>query len=321
MEFWQSRRPDFGPGVAGAEADHVFHMADAGGFKSRDAGEAKNQFLNLIGYIYICECMRCTGYCTASGYDIPKLFQALQKQGMTAQLYRDVLHTQTKEEKRSRGDVFYFPYGVAIFWGYSEEEEKNFLSVLKEFEKEPLSKPDIDEFTFVNGESMKIDEDEIVLHNKGTLTKLAISHGIAQSVKLTIFEEAIQKTIDLTKNLPQELAQMGKIKLSRKETSKKMGELFMERNFINTQSEMLDTPEFFWNHPELEPFYRRTSHYLDVNKRVDVLNKRLDVVHELFEILRNELNHQHSSRLEWTIIILIVIEVFLAVLRDLFHAF
>ncbi len=93
----------------------------------------------------------------------------------------------------------------------------------------------------------------------------------------------------------------------------------MERNFINVHAEMLDTPEFFWNHPELEPFYRRTAHYLDVNKRIEVLNKRLGVVHELFEILSNELNHQHSSRLELIIISLIVIEVVIALLRDLFH--
>ena len=68
-----------------------------------------------------------------------------------------------------------------------------------------------------------------------------------------------------------------------------MGEIFIERNFINLHSEILDTPEFFWNYPELEPFYRRTAHYLDVTKRVEILNKRLNVVHELFEILSSEL--------------------------------
>jgi uncharacterized Rmd1/YagE family protein len=38
-------------------------------------------------------------------------------------------------------------------------------------------------------------------------------------------------------------------------------------------------------------------------------------VHELFEMLGNELNHQHSSRLEWTIIWLIIIEVGLSILH------
>lgn len=224
-----------------------------------------------------------------------------------------------KEDRKPKGDIFYFAYGCVVLWGFTEEEEQAILGSLKEFEKDSLLKPEMDEFTFVYGDTMRIEEDEISLQTKNTLTKLAISYGLAQSVKLTTFEETIQKTIDNTKNLPQDLATKGKISMSRRDISRKLGELFIERNFINLHSEILDTPEFFWNYPELEPFYRRTAHYLDVTKRVEVLNKRLGVVHELFEILGNELNHQHSSRLEWTIIILIFIEIIIVILRDLFH--
>lgn len=262
--------------------------------------------------------MRCTTFCTAANYDLPRLFQSLQKFGST-QLFRDCVHIVLKEERKPKGDIFYFSYGCIVLWGFTDEEEQAILGSVKEFEKNPIPKAEIDEFTYAYGDSMKIEEDEILLPSKNTLTKLAISYGLAQSVKLTTFEETIQKTIDNTKNLPEDLATKGKISMSRKEISKKMGELFIERKFINLHSEILDTPEFFWNYPELEPFYRRTTHYLDSSKRVDVLNKRLGVVHELFEILTNELNHQHSSRLEWTIIILIFIEILIVILQDLFH--
>jgi uncharacterized Rmd1/YagE family protein len=264
--------------------------------------------------------MRCTTYCTASSFDIPKLFQSLSGEH-SVQLFRDVVYVAIKKERQHVKDIFYFSYGVIVYWGMSEEEELQDLAALKEFEKDPSSKIELDEFTYIYSSNMRIEEDEILLHNKSPLTKLAISHGIAQSVKLTTFETLIQKTIDLTKHLPIELASKGKIPLSRKEISKKMGELFIERNFINLHSEILDTPEFFWDYPELEPFYRKSAHYLDVIKRVDILNKRLRVMHELFEILSGELNHQHSSRLEWTIIVLIVIEVCLVILKDLFHLF
>ncbi len=223
------------------------------------------------------------------------------------------------ENKEHTKHIFYFSYGVVVCWGMSEEEELQALNTIKPFEKEPSQKVELDEFTYVYGSSMKIEEDEIMLHNKNILTKLAISHGVAQSVKLATFEELIQKTIELTKHIPSELARKGKIPLSRKEISKKMGKLFMERNFINLHADILDTPEFFWDYPELEPFYRRSAHYLDVGKRVEILNKRLGIIHELLQILSAELNHQHSSRLEWTIIILIVIEVFIVSLKDLFH--
>lgn len=262
--------------------------------------------------------VRCTSYCTAAAYDIPRLFQHLQRRGST-QLFRDVAYIQIKEDDKLKGDIFFFAYGSCVFWGFMEDDEKEILQSLKEFEREPIAKSEFDEFSFTYGDAMKIEEDEIFLHNRSPFTKLAVSHGLAQSVKLTTFEELIQKTIDNTHHLPVRLAKKGKIHLARKEISQKMGEIFIERNFINLNSEMLDTPEFFWDYPELEPFYRRTVHYLDVNKRVDVLNKRLNVVHELFEILSSELNHQHLSRLELIIILLISIEVVLNLLRDLFH--
>jgi len=261
--------------------------------------------------------MRCSGYCTASSYDIPRLFQTLGKLG-PVQLYKDALHFQMQEDKKIRGDVFYFSYGAVVFWGLTHEEEKRFLHDLKEYERDPNPRTE-DEFTYIYGDTMKIEEDEIILQDKDTLPKLAVSHGIAQSVKLNVFEDRIFRTYEATKWLPADLSSKGKISLSRKAISKKMGELFIERNTININTEILDTPEFFWEYPELEAFYRKTAHYLDVSKRADVLNRRLNVIHELFEILRNELNHQYSSRLEWTIIILIVIEVVLAVLRDIFH--
>ncbi len=262
--------------------------------------------------------MRCTTYCTASFYDLPRLLPAVQKKGLS-QLHRDVVHTEIKDDKLVKGDVFCFSFGAIVCWGFSEEEEREFLFILQEFEKEPLPKPERDDFTFSYGDSMKIEEDEIQLQNKSNLTKLAISHGLAQSVKLVIFEETIQKTVAHSQLISTQLIKRGKIPLSRKEISRKMGEMFLERSSINLHTEVLDTPEFFWEHPELEPFYKRTTHYLDVSKRVELLNRRLSVVHELFEILSSELNHQRSSRLEWTIIILIIMEVVLTISRDIFH--
>ena len=72
-------------------------------------------------------------------------------------------------------------------------------------------------------------------------------------------------------------------------------------------------------HVELEAYYKVISNYLDLQTRVEVLNQRLGIMHELFEMLGNELNHQHSTRLELVIIWLIVIEVILILMKDVFH--
>ena len=261
--------------------------------------------------------MRCLAYCTSTYYNLKPLLQFFNER-YKASLYRDVVHVEIHSGDRI-GDIFYFSYGVAVFWGLSEDEEQHFIKEAKRFEMQPLDTYEIDKFTFIFGEAPKVSKDEIVLATKDVLARLAISHGLAQSVKLGTFEIAVQKIFATTKQIPEDLATMGKISLSRKGIRRKMGELFIERNSINLNFDVLDTPEFFWEYPELEPLYAMIANYLDIGRRVEVLNKRLDIVHELFEMLGNELNHQHSSRLEWTIICLIIIEVALSLMSDVFH--
>ena len=58
-----------------------------------------------------------------------------------------------------------------------------------------------------------------------------------------------------------------------------------------------------------QPVYERAARYLDVADRTSILNSRLDVVQNLLGNLSSRLEHEHSSRLEWIIIWLIVIEV------------
>lgn len=259
--------------------------------------------------------MRCTAYCTAASYTMSSLFERL-KERFSPTLFRDAIHIAYPAEM---GDVFFFSYGVVVFWGLTEEEELQLLEKVKMAENGPIEKMERDRFHFSYGDSPRIQRDEIVLQNKDAITKLAISYGLAQSVKLAVFEERINTTIENTKHLPEDLAIKGKIFLSRREISQKMGQLFIERNSVNLHTDILDSPEFFWEYPEYEPLYRAITNYLDLTPRVDVLNKRLNIVRELFEMLSNQLNHQHSSTLEWTIIWLIVIEVLLVLVTDVFH--
>lgn len=206
-------------------------------------------------------------------------------------------------------DAFFFPYGAMVLWGVSSLDTASFFALVKEFEEEELERIETDDFTFDYGEKPSFHEDHFTLPNREVLTKLAISHGMAQSVKLGAFEYTISKTFAKTKHIPENLAKKGKIFLSRNEIRKKMGELFLERASVNLHADVLDTPEFFWEYPELEPLYLLTATELDIEDRGEILNHRLDVVKELFGMLADELNHQHSSRLEMTIVILIVIEV------------
>lgn len=259
--------------------------------------------------------MRCSAFCVAEGYNFPGLFDFLKANYPTSH-FREAIHVAYAQD---RGDIFLFTFGVVLFWGLSEEEELVMLEKFRPFENESLGSKIKDFYEFAYGDTQRVQRDEIILANKEVVTKLAISFGLAQSARLSVFEETINKTIAKTSTLPIDLAERGKIFLSRRELSQKIGELFIDRSSVNLHAGLLDEPDFFWEWPELGPLYRDTMKCLDMKTRVEVLNHRLGVVGDLLEILSDQLNHQHTTILEWTIIWLIVIEVVLAVLRDIFH--
>ena len=66
------------------------------------------------------------------------------------------------------------------------------VKLVQPYEEKHSEDVETDVFTYVYGDLPKILEDEITLPNHDTLTKLALSHGIAQSVKLGTFENSLK---------------------------------------------------------------------------------------------------------------------------------
>lgn len=58
--------------------------------------------------------------------------------------------------------------------------------------------------------------------------------------------------------------------LTEQQVLQRMGQLFALRHLVNLSSDLLDVPDFYWEHENLEQLYRRTSEYLSVSKRTSV---------------------------------------------------
>jgi uncharacterized Rmd1/YagE family protein len=220
-------------------------------------------------------------------------------------VYRDALYLQ-----KEFGEIFIFHFGVIVAWGLPGDESKKIINEMKFFAEDPHPEVLIDEFTYTGkNDQMRIHQDHIHLTDGELMEKLAVSYGIAQSLKLTELEMYVQQTIKTTRRIPDNIAATGRSMLTRREIARMRGKLFLVRSDISLNFELLDTPEFFWDFPEVEHVYLATSKYLDVASRIEVLNKKLVIIQELLNMLADERNHKHSARLEWIIIWLIFVEV------------
>lgn len=260
----------------------------------------------------------CYSFCTGDTYIIDALAKNLRQKGLAPKIYDNVIYIQPPSDKQEN-HIFFFPYGCAVFWGVEDNDIHQYLDLARQHVTKPLASVIIDQITYRYGPETSIIEenDEFIIEPGDPFVLLSFAHALSQSVKLTAFEESIDRIIQKTRHLPEEMAQKGKTSLSRRQLSKSIGVLFAERHSINLHNDLLDTPEFFWRRSAYESYYQMGIAYLDISTRTNILNQRLSALQELYQILSDELKHLHSSRLELIIIYLIVTEVLLVILKDI----
>lgn len=150
-------------------------------------------------------------------------------------------------------EMFVFGYGVVVFWNFSERQEKD---ILADFAFATLIDPDThiatatilttnpmeeedfetEEFHFEYNNDIarpRVYNDMITLRNGDHMIKLAISHAIAQSTKLSFFEEAMAAQMEAAKDVPGRLAKTGELGMKREEVIKLLGGLFKSRVDVN----------------------------------------------------------------------------------------
>ena len=88
-------------------------------------------------------------------------------------------------------EVFLFEYGTVVIWGMTMQQEQRFLKDIAKFESEKLPEDDVQtenfNFYYTREYQARIYNDFISLREKKNyMTKLAISHALAQSVKVCL---------------------------------------------------------------------------------------------------------------------------------------
>jgi len=205
--------------------------------------------------------------------------------------YRDVLGLALPE-----GEAWVFDYGTLVLWGVSEECKQLLLTELKERIEDPLEKAERERYRFMlDATEARIHHDVVSLTDDSVLTRLAVSHALAQSMKLSMFEDLAQSVIEENAYIPKALADTGKMPVSRRVLAQKRGVLFGTKSDILLHFNLLDTPEFFWDYPELEAVYLMAARYFDIIPRVNILSKKLETIHE-FRAPLNNINISLASR-------------------------
>eukprot|EP00439_Symbiodinium_sp_Y106_P071504 s357_g12.t2 len=240
----------------------------------------------------------CFAYYLASSLDI----QALTENWKAS--LRRIPHTSPRPVIRFHSDVallkvdekdcFVFSFGCLVCWGCTPQEVE------------------IDHLNIAGGDALP------VCHK--VQERIAIAYSLAQSVRLSFWEQRIDEWIAATRNIPEDMARTGRVLLSSQHVAKMMGELFALKNQVNLEFDTLDTPDVFWEFEEAEPIYVYARQHLDVDRRIHIVNHRFEVLEDMFDVLKDKLDERQGSRLTWIIIWLCALETVFSALKIIWTA-
>lgn len=263
---------------------------------------------------------RLTAYCVAERINMRELYKdclkntAFKKVTMYFCECIYVCYTFKDEDY----DIFFFDYGVVVFWGINEYQESILLKYLKGFEfgSYDNSKVEIESFKYgIVKENPMVINDIIYLSTNDFFNKMVISCAIAQSLKLDYFENLVESAIEGIRDLPGHVEKVGKVGKSRKEIMRIMGKLHGLKLNLNLVSNILDEPDLLWHYPLFSNLYETFRRYLEIKVRADVLNQRVDIIQDILQLLSENITTRNSERLEklliFTMIINLIISIFI----------
>lgn len=278
--------------------------------------------------------MQCIAFATADQYHLPTLCHDLVGNGFQEiDLPRDasnvlVISTDMASKPDDNALMFFFREGSVVFWNVEDKTLKKVLRILERHEIQPyevaLVHWENEEISYTLGEgNTKLERGNFILSDQieqreAVLEKFAFSNALCLSVKLAIWEVALDNFVESIQSIPETLKSGKRVKLSSAEVMRKIGELFTLRHCINLRSDLLITPDFYWDRENLEKLYDKTCQFLSINRRVNVVNEKLEHCTQLTDLMRSHLSEKHSLRLEWMIVILITIEVMFELVRMIF---
>lgn len=219
------------------------------------------------------------------------------------------------------GCVVVFRYGAVVLFGLQPIEEAAFLADLRKLIKEPHERlyQEQAEIEIEPNADERIAQGVIVLRDAKIERLQLVADVLAESVALERYEDIIAKTFDRVEPMAMALERGDwTYRRSRELLSHIGGAMLIEHKMVG-RIEVAEKPDVLWERVDLEPLYARLATEYELRERQAAIERKLKLTSRTVETVLDLLHHRRNLRVEWYIVILIVIEILLT-LYEMFWA-
>ncbi len=243
-----------------------------------------------------------------SSTEIEKALNIKLNKGMETMLYTEI----------GQSMITYTGFHVLTFINWQKDDIPNVLNTLGIEDTENILRENICqdypiEVNTTLNTLFAIDNQKITLKERSRTNLLIISHVISQSVALEVYEKKLSNYYERSRSLLDESDTFSIFK--RAKFAKFAKQLVLIRHDMMIDLYLLDKPNIIWDNEDAEALYNKLAASLELKDRFDVVEYKLNSIKDDIIMIMDLTNHNHSSFLEWIIIILIVIEVIMGLME------
>ncbi len=213
------------------------------------------------------------------------------------------------------GCVVLFRYGAVVLFGLSSVEEASFLTYLKPLVVEPFTAPETEDVVLKQDETTngRVADGMIWMQSFNIDCLQIVADILAKSVVLAHYEVGTAKIFDQIEPFADSLQRTTRDERWAKELLRQLGRTLSIQHKMVGRVEIVDKPELLWDAPELERIYQRLEKEYEIRERHLALERKLSLISTTAETVLDLLQHNTGLRVEWYVVILIVVEILLSV--------
>jgi required for meiotic nuclear division protein 1 len=214
---------------------------------------------------------------------------------------------------REGGAAVLFRYGAVVLFDVTTTEQAAFLEQIKPFIIQPFGEMETEEVEIrIEAESREGVSGSAVILQDSTIERLQIVADIlSKSIVLARYEQKIGRDFDRIEPFALDLEQQSRYGRNARELLSHIGGALLSEQKMVGRVQMDEKPELIWERPDLERLFLRLEDEYEISERYAALNQKLELISRTAETVLELLQHRRSMRVEWYIVILIVLEILL----------
>lgn len=207
--------------------------------------------------------------------------------------------------------LYILNYGVVVFSNMKQGDMQWEINRIVSYGSHPKVNPVEDDLKveYSNEKQIQVGFNDIKIGKFDHSVNKMVMMNLAQTVAIdhySILGEQILSSINHHTDL---MRKKGRILLSKRKALQFIGTTLSTKNTIAQHLYILDSPDVAWEDEFLDQLHKQLVKHFELASRYKALETTMQIVGDNLDVYLSYNNHRESSRLEWIIIILIVIEV------------